>query len=61
MTNEFLARIIKERTVDTARYRYIAKEQHDADSQWLEILRLPLDQLDTTAAIDGWEKVKVIR
>lgn len=61
MTHDFMDRIIRERIVDTAKYRYIAKEKKNTDCQWLEILRLPIKQLDTTAAIDGWETVKVIK
>ena len=47
--------------MDTEKYRYIVKDCHDADGQWAEIRRLPIDQLDTTAAIDGWETIKVIK
>lgn len=61
MKKEFENRVLNERIVDTAQYRYAVAECRDAGSQWLEIRRLPLDKLDTTAAIDGWETVKVIR
>lgn len=60
MTNAFTARILRERTVDTAKYRYIVTEEHDATAQWLEIKRLPLAKLDTTAALTDWETVKRI-
>lgn len=58
MTKEFEQKILRERIVDTRNYRYILKECYDPDGQWAEIRRLPLDKLDTTAAIDGWETVK---
>lgn len=57
MKNAFVSQVIRERIVDTRRYRYIAREHGDG----VEILRLPLADLDTTAAIDGWEKVAEIR
>lgn len=60
MTMDFINRIIRNRIIDTAKYRYIAVECNDADKQWLEIRRLQLSQLDTTAAIDGWTTVKRI-
>lgn len=61
MKKEFEKRVLNERIVDTAQYRYAVSERHDSNSQWLEIRRIPLDQLDTTASIDGWEIVKVIK
>lgn len=57
MKNEFIEKIIRERIVDTAKYRYVIKECGDH----AEIQRLPIKQLDTTDAIDGWSVVKVIR
>lgn len=60
MTKAFVDRIMRERIVDTATYRYIVTEKHDQNKQWAEIKRLPLDKLDTAAAIDGWEVVKRI-
>ena len=59
--NAFYDRVIREQIIDTEQYRYIAKECHNADEQWVEIRRLPLNDLDTTAAIDGWETVKIIK
>ena len=61
MTKDFEEKLLKERIIDTRNYRYIIKECNDSNSQWAEIRRLPLDKLDTTAAIDGWETVKIIR
>ena len=60
MTNAFIERLMRERSIDTRNYRYIVTEEHDADRQYAEIKRLPLDELDTTKAIDGWETVKRI-
>lgn len=57
MTQKFIDRVLRDRIVDTAKYRYIVKEHPDH----AEIQRLPITDLDTTAAIDGWETVAVIR
>ncbi len=57
MTKAFLDKIFKERTVDTKQYRYVLKEFAGR----AEIHRLPIDRLDTTDAISGWETVKVIK
>jgi hypothetical protein len=57
MKKEFIEKVLRELIVDTKQYRYIRKDCSDAAEQWLEIRRLPLTGLDTTAAIDGWETV----
>lgn len=57
MKKQFIDRVLRERIVDTAKYRYIVKEYPDR----AEIQRLPITDLDTTASIDGWETVSVIR
>ena len=57
MTKEFEARIMRERIVDTKLFRYIVKECGDH----AEIRRLPIRDLYTTKAIDGWETVKTIK
>lgn len=49
MTYRFIERVIKESIVDTRKYRYIVKDGN--------IMRLPINYLDTTAVIDGWEVV----
>lgn len=54
MTKEFLKKVIKEKIVDTPKYRYVYQPYPDR----AEIQRLPIDCLDTTDAIDGWEIVK---
>ena len=57
MTKNFIDRVLKERIVDTRNYRYVVKECYNADEAWGEIRRLPIADLGTTAAIDGWETV----
>ena len=57
MTKEFETRVIRLGIVDTKLYRYIYKDFDDH----AEIQRLPLRLLDTTAAVDGWETVKVYK
>lgn len=61
MTTKFANRVISEGTVDTANHRYISVSCQDSSSQWLEIRRLPLSDLDTTAALTNWETVATIR
>lgn len=61
MTKDFINRVIREGIVDTKNFRYIRKDMNNATEQWMEIRRLPLSALDTTAAIDGWETVQVIK
>ena len=57
MTKAFIDRVLKERIVDTRNYRYIVAECYNVDEAWGEIRRLPINDLDTTAAIDAWETV----
>ena len=61
MKKELRTRIINEGVVDTRNYRYRTIVRSDLDYQWLEIVRIRLEHLDTTAAIDGWETVEVIK
>lgn len=51
MKKDFIERVKKERIVDTKTYRYVVDEEMG------QIKRLPIKNLDTTAAIDGWESV----
>ena len=62
MKREMIEKILNDRTgsYDTAKYRYTVKECRDNSKQWREIRRLPLDKLDTTAALTDWETVAVI-
>ena len=60
MTQDFEARLLRERIIDTRNYRYIIAECYDDNAQWAEIRRLPLNKLDTTAALTGWETIKRI-
>lgn len=50
---EFLNRVLHEGVVDTRKYRYIVIES-GAD---IVVKRLPIEDLNTTEAIDGWETV----
>lgn len=61
MTKQFIQKVLAMGSVDTRNYRYIVKHCYNHDEQWAEIRRLPLESLDTTAAIDGWETVAEIR
>lgn len=60
MTKNFEQKVIREGCVDTAKYRYIARERFGVECIELRIYRLPIDLLDSTASIDGWELVKVV-
>ena len=56
MKKEFLERVKWERIVDTRKYRYVLDD--DISLERPLIKRLPIEDLDTTAAIAGWEVVK---
>lgn len=60
MNEKIKNRVLNGEIVDTAKFRYVLKVCGDHEKQWAEIRRLPLEYLDTTAAIDGWETVEVI-
>lgn len=64
MTEKFRQKVLHDRLVDTAKYRYIAEDEAVATENGMvyrtTIKRLPLESLDTTAAIDGWETVLTI-
>lgn len=57
MTKQFFNKVFILGSVDTRNYRYIVKACGDHAG----IFRIPLSDLDTAAAIDGWEKVAEIR
>ena len=57
MTKMLREKVLHNGTVDTKAYRYRFVECGDHG----EIRRIPIDYLDTTAAIDGWETVEVIK
>ena len=57
MKKEFIEKVIRLGSVDTDKYRYVAREYPDR----LEVQRLPLSALDTAAALDGWETVEVVK
>ena len=59
MTKAFENRVKKEVTVDTRTYRY---EYECIINQDIAVIkRLPIRDLNTTAAIDGWETVKIYK
>ena len=57
MTKIFEQKVINHGIIDTRNYRYI----YVAGNISACIKRLPLELLDTTAAIDGWETVKIYK
>lgn len=57
MKKEFIAKVIREGIVDTEKYRYTAHLVNGPEEQYTEIRRLPLADLDTTAALEPWEVV----
>ena len=57
MTKEFREKILKNGTVDTKNYRYHVAQY----PEHCEIRRIQLEYLDTTAAIDEWEIVEIIK
>ena len=54
--DSFLRRVVSERMIDTELYRYAIFEKEDRAL----IRRIPIDELDTTAALTDWETVAVI-
>jgi hypothetical protein len=64
MKKSFIARVFRERSVDTKNYRYIVEET-GYDDRPQRIKRIRLEYLDTTAALElqspknpnGWEIV----
>jgi hypothetical protein len=56
----FLLSVLQKGTRDTRNFRYAAQEVNGNTHQWIEIRRLPIRDLDTTAALDGWETVCTI-
>ena len=57
MTKAFIERVKNERVVDTRKYRYILD---GTVGKTPCIKRVPIGDLDTTAAIDGWEVVATL-
>ena len=57
MKKEFIEKVKREQIVDTKNYRYRVQDWNGTRTQKLQILRLPIEDLGTTAAIDGWEVV----
>lgn len=57
MTKMFRAKVLQNGTVDTKTYRYRVFECVDHG----EIRRVRIEYLGTTAALDGWETVEVVK
>lgn len=57
MTKMFREKVLQNGTVDTKAYRYRFVECGDHG----EIRRVRVEYLGTTAALDGWETVEVIK
>ena len=56
MNTKFIDKVIREGVVDTKAYRYVYR----VDKTRAVVERLPINQLDTTAALEPWEVVDVI-
>jgi hypothetical protein len=52
MTKKFIEKVLYLCIVDTKKYRYVANWDNEGNPI---ISRLPIEYLDTTAALDGWE------
>lgn len=57
MTKALIEKVKSEKVVDTRKYRYVLD---DVVGKTPCIKRLPRIDLDTTAAIDGWETVATL-
>lgn len=57
MNKSFIRKVLTERIVDTKTYRYAVREHADR----LDIVRIELCKLGTTAALHDWQVVKIIR
>lgn len=60
MKQEFLMRVYAEGVVDTKKYRYKTVWAEIYGEQRLQVVRLPLEYLDTTAALTEWEVVETL-
>lgn len=58
MNQAFRERIMREGIVDTKKYRYATKERRNDRIQFIEIRRIPIEYLDTTASLSEWELVE---
>ena len=53
MKEDFLKRVLSEKIVDTRKYRYTLQET----CLFTDIVRLPIEYLDTSEAYEPWETV----
>lgn len=56
MRKDFLAKLLYFGSLDTKKYRYVVNDHGNHAT----IERLPLDKLDTTAALTDWEVLRTI-
>ena len=54
MTKDFEKKVWKYGSVDTKGFRYLLRET----ARGMAIVRLPIEKLGTTAALEPWETVK---
>lgn len=52
ITKKFLEKVLHDRIVDTKQHRYRVNES----TGYIE--RIPIEYLDTTKALEGWEQVE---
>lgn len=52
ITKKFIKKVLHDRIVDTKQYRYRVNES----TGYIE--RIPIEYLDTTKALEGWEQVE---
>lgn len=55
LTKKFLEKVLHDRIVDTKKYRYRINESTGC------IERIPIEYLDTTKALEGWEQVEQVQ
>ena len=60
LAKSFVNRVINERVVDTKRHRYVSIVKRDETSEWFEIRRMPLKNMDASKPYEDWELVKIV-
>lgn len=60
MKKDFVQRVLLEGIVDTKKYRYKTVYHYSSTEQHIEVKRLPIKDLGTTASIKGWVTVAKI-
>jgi hypothetical protein len=54
---DFIRKVLRSNGLDTRNYRYAVKYFTDIYHRGARVVRLPLKDLDTTAALAPWERV----